>query len=1066
MRVRYAVSLMGSLLVLLSLGAWAQRRPAPSAPAAPSIDPAWLQNLEWRNIGPAIMGGRTTDIEGVPGNPNLVYVATASGGLWKTTNGGHTWIPLFDAQPVLSIGDIAIDPRNPDLIYVGTGEGNPRNSVSFGNGVYKSTDGGKTWQHLGLGNVRHITRVLVHPQNPDVVYVGALGSAFGPTEDRGVFMTTDGGKTWQKVLYLDSEHGVSDMDIDPQNPNILYAALWKFERKPWTHTSGSEKGGLWRSVDGGRTWKKLEQGLPRLLGRIGVKVAPSNPSVVYVIAESNEGILFRSEDRGESFREVSRQRNIVSRGFYYTDIRVDPTDENRIYALATQFFVSIDGGRTFRQSAQRIHVDHHALWIDPVNPHRMWLGNDGGIAVSYDRGETWQYVNNIPLGQFYHVWYDFAEPFYNVVGGLQDNGTWAGPSRTRYGVGVLNDDWQLVSFGDGFQSLIHPDNPNLYLTESQGGNILRTHLDSRAQQSINPAVRTGGGPARDLKVRFNWNAPIVQSPHDKNTVYFAGNVVFKSTDFGQTWEQISPDLTTNDPSKLGPAGGPVWKENTTAEYYCTIISLEESPVQPGVIWVGTDDGLVHVTLDGGRTWTNVTRNIPGVPAGSPVSAVEPSRTGAGVAYVAFDRHMFNDFRPYVFKTTDFGRTWTNVTGNLPEGAYVHVVREDPRNPNLVYVGTETGLYASYTGGGNWIKLHLKNLPQGVSVHDVRIHPRENDLIIATHGRSLYIFDDATVIQQLSPELAAREAHLFPIRAAVRYSTAMGRYGIGDAVFSGPNPPYGALITYYLKEKPDERTPVRIQILDGSGRVIRELTRLPREKGLNRVAWDLRHEGPRPRRPPQAGESQQEEMMGFFGGGPAGPHVLAGTYTVRLLVGDRSYEQPVEVRLERALLPFAERIQVGFQRGMELRELRSTINDFLRALDGVREQAQAVERTLRAWGGNETRALLGQLEAFRKKADSLEATLLRPQNQQQDYGPRLAEQLNQMAGMLDNNLGPTPYQLRYYEELKAQVRPALEPIARFLASDVAQLNEALRRANAPVLMVRAPSLPAVGGGGGQ
>jgi photosystem II stability/assembly factor-like uncharacterized protein len=1055
MRWRYALLLCALLGTGLDLEAQRRPSPAPAAPA-PNVDPAWFENLEWRNIGPAIMGGRTTDIEGVPGNPNLVYVATASGGLWKTTNGGHSWTPLFDRQPVLSIGDIAIDPRNPDLIYVGTGEGNPRNSVSYGNGVYKSTDGGRTWQYLGLGNVRHITRVLIHPRNSDIVYVGALGSAFGPTEDRGVFMSTDGGRTWQKVLYLDPEHGVSDLDIDPQNPNILYAALWKFERKPWTHTSGSEKGGLWRSVDGGRTWTKLENGLPRLMGRIGVKVAPSNPNVVYVIAESNEGILFRSDDRGENFREVTRQRNIVGRGFYYTDIRVDPTDENRLYALATQLYVSIDGGRTFQQIAQRIHSDHHALWIDPLNPHRIWLGNDGGIAVSYDRGQTWKYVNNIPLGQFYHVWYDFSEPFYNVVGGLQDNGTWAGPSRTRYGTGILNDDWQLVSFGDGFQSLIHADDPNWYLTESQGGNILRTHLASRAQQNVNPAVRTGGGPARDLRFRFNWNAPIVQSPHDKNTVYFAGNVVFRSRDFGQTWEQISPDLTTNDPSKLGPAGGPVWKENTTAEYHCTIISLEESPLQAGVIWVGTDDGLVHVTTDGGRSWTNVTGNIRGVPSGSPVSAVEPSRTGPGVAYVAFDRHMFNDFRPYVFKTTDFGRTWTNVTGNLPEGAYVHVVREDPRNPNLVYVGTETGLYVSYTGGGNWIKLHLKNLPQGVAVHDIRIHPRDNDLIVATHGRSIFIFDDATVIQQMSPEIAAREAFLFPIRPAIRYNTAMGRYGIGDAVFSGPNPPYGALITYYLKEKPEERTPVRIQILDNAGRVIRELARIPREKGINRVAWDLRHQGPRPRRTADTEEGQPF----FFGGGQAGPHVLPGTYTVRLQVGERTYEQPVEVRLERALEPYAERIRVGFEKGMELRELRSTINDFLRSLDGVREQAQGIERTLRAWGGQEGRALLSQLEAFRKKADSLEATLFRPQDQQQDYGPRLAEQLNQMAGMLDNSMGPTPYQVQYYEELKAQLRPALEPIARFLNEEVPRLNEALRRANAPVIMTRTPALPAV------
>lgn len=533
-----------------------QSRPA-SDQARPQIDPSLFENLEWRNIGPAIMGGRTTDIEGVPGNPNIVYVATASGGLWKTTNGGITWTPIFDRQNTISIGDIAIDPKNPDVIWVGTGESNTRNSVSFGDGVYKSTDGGKTWQHLGLRDTRHISRILIHPHNPDIVYVGAVGHAFGPNEERGVFMTTDGGRTWQKVLYIDAQHGVSDMDMDPSNPNILYAAMWYFERKPWTHRSGSEKGGVFKSVDGGRTWKKLERGLPKLLGRIGVKVAPSNPQVVYVIAESKEGTLFRSDDRGETFREVSREVRIVSRGFYYADLRVDPWDENRVYAIASNLFVSIDGGRTFRRISARTHSDYHTLWIDPTNPYRLWQGNDGGVAVSYDRGETWEYVNNIPLGQFYQIHADNRLPFYWVSGGLQDNGTWTGPSRTREPAGILNDDWIMVSFGDGFHVVTHPEDPNLYLSESQGGNLFRTDLRTREQQNVSPqARRNDGGPVGELKYRFNWNAPIVLSPHDKNTVYYGGNVVFRSTDFGKTWQVISPDLTTNDPEKQKDAGGP------------------------------------------------------------------------------------------------------------------------------------------------------------------------------------------------------------------------------------------------------------------------------------------------------------------------------------------------------------------------------------------------------------------------------------------------------------------------------------------------------------------------------
>jgi len=1052
---RRLVGILLSLIMSLSLTARvfgetpAQTRPT-SDQARPRIEPSLFDNLEWRNIGPAIMGGRTTDIEGVPGNPNVVYVATASGGLWKTTNGGITWTPLFDRQNTISIGDIAIDPKNPDVIWVGTGESNLRNSVSFGDGVYKSTDGGKTWQHLGLRDTRHISRILIHPQNPDIVYVGAVGHAFGPNEERGVFMTTDGGRTWQKVLYIDAHHGVSDMDIDPSNPNILYAAMWHFERKPWTHRSGSERGGVFKSVDGGRTWKKLERGLPKLMGRIGVKVAPSNPQVVYVIAESKEGTLFRSEDRGETFREVSRDVRIVSRGFYYTDMRVDPWDENRIYTLATNFFVSIDGGRTFRRLAARIHSDYHALWIDPTNPSRMWMGNDGGIAVSYDRGETWEYVNNIPLGQFYQVHADNRLPFYWVSGGLQDNGTWAGPSRTREPAGILNDDWIMVSFGDGFHVVTHPDDPDLYLSESQGGNLFRTDLRTREQQNVSPqARRNDGGPVGELKYRFNWNAPLVLSPHDKNTVYYGGNVVFKSTDFGKTWQVISPDLTTNDPEKQKDAGGPVWTENTTAEYHCTIISLAESPARAGVIWAGTDDGNLHVTRDGGKNWTNVIKNVPGLPPFSPVSHVEPSRTSPDVAYVAFDRHMLDDFRPYIFKTTDGGRTWTNISGNLPENAYVWVVREDPKNPNLLYAGTELGLYISYTGGTNWIPLRMKNLPT-VAVHDILIHPRENDLILGTHGRSIWIFDDATPIQQMSPEIAMSEVHLFDIRPALRFATRFARYGIGNKVFTGPNPPYGALITYYLREKPDEKTTVKIQILDSAGKVIRELTQIPKEKGVNRTAWDLRYEGPKLRRPPSPEEVE-------FVGGPRGPQVLPGTYRVRLIVGEKTVERPVEVRLDPTIsVPEAD-LQAQLQAGLQLRDLISATNEALRALDSIRDQLQQVERTVRDRLAEVPADLSRTLSEHLKQVEALQNELARPQNVTTSMtGPRLVERLGGLFFAIDGpNAAPTPAQKEYLRELREEFDQKIGRVNRFLGEDIPKLNETLRRFAAPTVLAGRP-----------
>jgi len=1017
------------------------------------VDVKALERLEWRAIGPANMGGRTCDVEGVPGNPNLVYVATASGGLWKTINGGTTWQPIFERQGTFSLGDIAVDPQSPDVVWVGTGEANPRNSVSFGDGVYKTTDGGKTWQHLGLKETMHISRIVLHPRDPSTAYVGALGHAFGPNPERGVFMTTDGGKSWQKVLYLDPQHGVADLDIDPTNPNILYAALWRFERKPWTFTSGSDQGGVYRSTDGGRTWAKLTQGLPKLMGRIGVKVAPSNPQVIYVIAESKEGTLYRSDDRGETFRQVSRQANIVSRGFYYTDLRVDPTNADRVYAVASTLFVSIDGGRAFRAIAPRIHIDYHSLWIDPLNPRRMWSGNDGGVAVSADHGESWAYANNFALGQFYHVFADNRQPFYYVMGGLQDNGSWAGPSRTREPAGILNDDWRMVSFGDGFKVINHADDPEIYLSLSQGGNIVRTDMRTREQQLIKPWVGGGGGPAADAKYRFNWNAPLLPSPHDKNTVYLAGNVVFRSPDFGRTWAKISPDLTTNDPEKLREAGGPVATENTTAEYHCTLISLAESPARAGIIWAGSDDGNVQLTTDGGKSWANLTRNVPGLPANSPVSHVEPSRSDASAAYVSFDRHMLDDFRPYVFKTADGGKTWTNITGNLPEKAYVQVVREDPKNARLLYAGTELGLYASYDGGGSWSELGLKNLPR-VSIHDIVVHPRENDLILGTHGRSLWVFDDATPIQQLSAEVLGRDAHLFDLRPALRFTTRFTRYGIGDAVFTGPNPPAGALITYYLKEKPGEKTPVKLQILDAGGKVVRELTQVPKEKGLNRAAWDLAYEAPQPRRAAPAAGAGEE---GGFGGGPRGPEALPGTYTVKLLVGDRAEEKRVEVRLDPAVTAPAADLRERFDHALRLRDMASATNAALRSLDGVKEQLQQIEKTVKDRMPDAPPELTGAIGDHLKRVEGLQNGLA---SQREGLGYRgrsqLVEKLSSLFGAIEGaNAAPTPAMKEFYIELQPEFRAKTEEVNKYLREGVPQLNEVLRKQGAPTVVAGKP-----------
>ena len=1008
-----------------------------------------FSRLEYRSIGPAIMGGRVADVEGVPGDPNVVYVASASGGLWKTTNGGVTWKPIFERQGTLSLGDIALAPSNPEVIWVGTGESNVRNSVSFGDGVYKSTDGGKTWQHMGLKDSERISAIVINPQNPDIVYIGALGHAFGPNEERGVFMTTDGGKTWTKTLYIDNQHGVSDLEIDPTNPNILYAGMWSFERKPWTHRSGSEKGGVYKSIDAGRTWTKLTNGLPKLIGRIGVRVAPSNPNVVYAIMESKEGTLYRSDDRGETFKMVSKNTDIVSRGFYYTRVRVDPTNENHIFAVASTLFTSVDGGKTFRSITGRTHIDYHALWLDPKNPKRMWHGQDGGIAVSYDGGESWEAVYNIPLGQFYQIHADNRLPFYYVMGGLQDNGSWAGPSRTREPAGIMNDDWRMVSFGDGFYVVNHPDIPDLYLSESQGGAIAWTDFRSREQQSVNPWGRgSGGGPAAGQKFRFNWNSPIVLSQHDKATVFLAGNVVFKSPDFGKTWEQISPDLTTNDPEKLKDAGGPIAIENSTAEYHSTIISIAESPVQKGQIWVGTDDGNLQLTTDGGKNWRNLVKNVSGVGANSPVSHVEPSRTNANTAYIAFDRHMLDDFRPYIFKTTDSGANWTNISGNLPAKAYVQIIREDPKNTNLLYAGTELGLFASYDGGKNWMALNLKNLPN-VAVHDILIHPRENDLILATHGRSIWIFDDATAIQQMTPQILNSSAHLFSVRPALRYTSRFTRYGIGDKQFTGPNPPAGALITYYLKEKLDEKATLKVQIFDRDGKLVQDLERPSREKGLNRIAWNLRLGGPEVRRPPS------EEQIAF-GGGARGPQVLPGTYTVKLTVNDKTFEERVEVKLDPNISTSLAELQETLDMQVKLRDMQSTINTSLRFLDSLKEQLKQAQTTMKTLNKEPDKDLMKALDDYIKEIDTL-VDRLSSRNEGLGLGGKdqVVDEIGSLFFALDTNFGPTAGQRQYFDEIQPVYRARVEEVNKFLRETLPQWNEKLRAWNAPTLTTRKP-----------
>ena len=1018
-----------AIATVFAIGALdAQSRRPVSSTAGSGIDTTVLSRLVFRGIGPANMMGRATDVEGVPGDPNVVYVGTAASGIWKTTNGGTTWKPLFEAQQTLSIGDMALEPGNPDVIYAGTGEANVRNSVSFGRGMYKSTDGGATWKFLGLGDTRHIARVMVSPDDPRTVYVCAVGHIGGPNTERGVFVTRDAGESWTKSLFVDDRHGCGDMDIDPRNPNILYATLWHFDRKQWTFTSGSEQSGIFKSVDGGRSWNKLAGGLPTLLGRVGVKVAPSSPNTVYAIAEAREGFVWRSDDFGGTWRMTSDNAATLCRGFYYADLRVDPTNAERLYSIACQFSYSIDGGRTFTSFSRTIHGDHHSLWIDPRDPKRMWQTNDGGIAVTQDMGVTWRFPQSFALSQFYQVHADNREPFYFLGGGLQDNGNWLGPNRTREPQGILVDDWRLVSYGDGYYQTSHPDNPDLIVSESQGGWIYRTDMKTLEQQDISPQPRRNdGGPVNGLEYRFNWNAPMVSSPHDGKVLYFGAQVLFRSKDFGSSWDIISPDLTKNDVSRQGFAGGPVIKEATTAEYYNSLYSVTESPVQRGLIWAGADDGNLHVTQDDGKTWTRVDRNIVGVGPEAVVSHIEASSTAACTAYATFERHFMDDFKPYVFRTADCGKAWTNITGNLPDGAYLQVLREDPRNPQVLYAGTEAGLYVSVTGGTAWFRLG-GNLP-AVPVHEILVHGRENDLIVATHARGLWILDDASAIQELATAAVAPKMHLFKMRTATRFATKTTKTpSLGDAIYRGTNPPYGAIIRYHLATKPDSAIPVRIEVRDSAGGMVRAMNAVPRQAGINTTSWNLAYDAPRLRRP----IDPTDPAISFFGM-PSGPRVLPGRYSVRLVVGDQHVEQPLNVRIDPTVQVTPAALREQFTLAMQLRDLQSVVNDTLRALDSRKGELEARKRSADAIQDGSGAAASKKAAEELAEVNELLLVLVKPTTIPfYSDGPRIADRVGALLRTVDGvNAPPTAPQKSLSTALATELKAALDNVTRVL-----------------------------------
>ena len=865
-----------------------------------------LDALHVRSIGPAVTGGRIHDVEALPQDPATIYVATASGGLWKTTNKGTTWEALFQDQPVSTFGDIAIAPSDPRVIYAGTGEQNNRQSTSWGNGVYRSDDGGKTWRHLGLVETRHIGRIRVHPHNPDVVYVAASGNLWKENEERGVYRSRDGGKTWEKVLYVDAYTGAIDLVMDPRNPDVLYAAMYQRMRKVWGFNGGGPGSGIYKTTDGGDTWTELTRGIPEGdKGRIGLAIAQTNPDVLYATIEhEKESGVYRTEDGGATWVKVN---DLNPRPMYYSQIRVDPTNERRVYVLGVEFYKSEDGGETFMQMPTRptydvgVHSDHHALWIDPNNPEHFYLAGDGGLHETWDRGQTYVKLNNFPIGQFYAVGVDHRQPFYYIYGGMQDNHSWMGPSGTRRWIGIINDDWYQVGFGDGMYHAADPQTPRFVYNSAQNGEAYRVDGTTGDMLYMKPVPPEGEPP-----YRFDWVTPVVLSRHDNQTVYLGGNRLFISRDRGRTWERtedLTRQIDRDSLTLMGVKGRDIKlsRHDGTASFG-EITTISESPLTPDVLWVGTDDGNVQVSRDGGKTWTEVARNVPGVPyGGTPerpygtyVSRVVASVRGPGVAYVTFDAHREGDFAPYVFRTDDFGKTWVKLTEGLPEDGSVNVLVEHPHNPDVLFLGTEHALFYSLNGGKTWERLQA-NIPTTL-YDDLVIHPRDMDLVVGTHGRSIWVLDDIDFLSEWDASIAQKPAYLFRMRPAFFFHYWKSTSYRGQAAYAGENRPFGALITYYLSQPVDS---VRLEIRNPEGKLVRTLYG-PGEPGMfHRVVWDLRHESPpfRRERPRRKGLVYPEKVLPELPRPvvPVGPFVAPGTYTVTLVAGDVQHTRSLQVQ---------------------------------------------------------------------------------------------------------------------------------------------------------------------------
>jgi photosystem II stability/assembly factor-like uncharacterized protein len=1024
----------------------------PATPAAPGqVDEKLFGAMRWRQVGP-FRGGRVLAVTGVPGEPNLFYFGAAAGGVWKTTDAGTNWQPIFDKQPVASIGAIAVAPSDHNIIYVGSGEACIRGNISYGNGVYKSVDAGKTWKNIGLKDTRHIGAVIVDPKNPNIAFVAALGHAYGPNEERGVYRTTDGGVTWQRVLHKDSKTGAIDVVFDPSNSSTLFASLWEVYRTPWSLNSGGPGSGLYRSADGGTTWTRLEgHGLPSgIMGRIGVSVSGADSNRVYAMVESKEGGLYRSDDGGENWIRMNEDGRLRQRAWYFSHIFADPKSADTVYVLNTGMFRSTDGGRTFNLLPAP-HGDHHGLWIDPDNPERLINGNDGGATVSLDDGRTWSTQYNQPTAQFYHVITDNRWPYY-IYGAQQDNSTIAIKSYDDDGV-IGRQDWYAVGGGESGYIAPYPPEPNITFANTEA---FTSRFDKRTEQVVDISVWPidfSGNGAEKLPHRFNWTSPLMLSPHDPNTLYTAEEMVFKSTNQGQSWTAISGDLTRNDKSKQKPSGGPITLDITSVEYYDTIFALAESPLKKDMIWAGTDDGLVHLTTDGGAHWANVTPKD--LPEWSMISIIEASHHEPKTAYIAVDRHKFDDFRPLIFRTRDSGKNWILTANGIPEGSYVRSVREDPKRKGLLFAGTETGVYFSVDDGGHWQPLKL-NLPT-VPIHDLEVHG--DDLIVATHGRSFWVLDDITPLRQLDAVSANSEMVLYKPQTALRLHlpTDIERRGpVGD------NPPPGAIINYYFKVAPKDE--VKLAIIDTDGKVVRalsskekkgdeqppewpdqvkEITTIPAAAGMNRYAWNLRWEPP-------------VKIPGAFysGIGPQGPLAQPGLYTVKITAGNQSQSQPLEIVMDPRVKGVGiDDLRKQFELAMQVNDANNELHRAVNQVRTVRAEIKALQQ--RFENDAAMKPMLEQAAVLDKKMTPVEEQLIQVNMKGSEANLAFPNMLNEQfdsfsSAVQAGDSAPSQQQFEAFKMLRDRLDQQVAAWKQIMASDVPAFNERMKSSNIPVL----------------